>query len=146
MAKVLVNRFKQVLPSVISSHQSAFVLGFLISDNILVAYEVLHTMHTRMQGKKGHMAIKLDISKAYDWVEWDYLEAIMHKLEFAGPWINRIMQCVKSVSYSVLINGTPYGRITPTRGIRQGDPLSPTTFFYVLKVYPPYWEKLKMKG
>lgn len=66
IAKVLANRLKQVLPHIISSTQSAFILGHLIMDNVLVAYETLHTMVARLRGKKGFMAIKLDISKAYD--------------------------------------------------------------------------------
>ena len=73
ISKVLENRLKQVLPQIISPTQSAFVLGCLITDNVLVAYETLHTMHSKKKGKKGTLALKLDISKAYDWVEWQFL-------------------------------------------------------------------------
>lgn len=68
---------------VISQQQSAFLPGQLITDNILVAYEALHTMNTRVKGKKVYMAIKLDLSKAYNRVEWSFLENFMRKLGFA---------------------------------------------------------------
>ncbi|KAK9993463.1 hypothetical protein SO802_023166 [Lithocarpus litseifolius] len=89
ISKVLANRLKQVLPQIISPTQSAFVLGRLITDNVLVAYETLHTMHSRKKGKKGYMALKLDISKAYDRVEWHFLHRIMEKLGFPAIWIDR---------------------------------------------------------
>jgi hypothetical protein len=69
VSKVLANRLKVWLPKIISPFQSAFIQGRLISDNIIAAYETLYTMHSKMYGKKGYMATKLDMSKAYDRVE-----------------------------------------------------------------------------
>ena len=82
ISKVLANMLKQVLPHIISPTQSAFVPGRLITDIVLVAYETLHTMHARQKGKKGSLALKLDISKAYDRVKWQFLQKIMEKMGF----------------------------------------------------------------
>lgn len=68
-AKALANKMKKMLPHIISQNQSAFIHGRLITDNILVAFEALHTMNERMKGREGYMVLKLDMSKAYDRVQ-----------------------------------------------------------------------------
>ena len=113
----MANRLKQILPKLISHTQSAFVPGRLITDNVLVAYETLHSMHCRKTEKKGMLALKLDISKAYDRVEWAFLKKMMSKLGFPDVWIKRIMTCVSTPSFSVCINGKAFGNIKPTRGL-----------------------------
>jgi hypothetical protein len=89
--KVLANRIKKVLSQVISDTQSAFVPGRLITDNLLVAFESLHYMKIKRQGRTTHMVVKLDMSKAYDKVEWDFLRAMMEKMGFDDRWIHLIM-------------------------------------------------------
>jgi hypothetical protein len=128
ISKVLANRLKLVLLDIISCTQSAFIPGRLITYNILAAFETLHTVQTRMWSKMDSMGFKLDMSKAYDRIEWPFLEAVMKRLGFAKQWIWWIMVCVRSVSYSILINRCPVGDIQPSRGIRQGNPISPYLF------------------
>ena len=77
ISKVLGNQLKPILPNVISDSQSAFVLGRTITNNTTVAFEILHHMRNRTKGKKGHMAVKVDISKVYDRVEWEFLQRMM---------------------------------------------------------------------
>ena len=81
-SKVLANRLKKLLPSIITEHQSAFTKDWLVSNNILVAFETLHSLQNYKSSSHGFMAVKLDMSKAYDRVDWNFLENLMRKLGF----------------------------------------------------------------
>ncbi|XP_028055419.1 uncharacterized protein LOC114259586 [Camellia sinensis] len=91
ITKILASRLKEVLAAIISPNQSAFVPGRMIQDNILVAHEAFHYLKLHKRGTQADMATKLDFNKAYDWVQWDFLEAILQRMGFHEIWINWVM-------------------------------------------------------
>ena len=92
------------------------------------------------------MAVKTDMSKAYDRLEWGFIEAVLTNMGFAIKWITWVMRCIDSVFYAFLINGSPQGSVKPSRGIRQGDPLSPYVFILCTEVLSALFDKAMLDG
>ena len=103
-------------------------------------------MHHNKIGRDGAMALKLDMSKAYDRVEWRFLEKIMSQMGFHQKWISLMTECISTVSCSILVNGEPHGYIQPSRGLRQGDPQSPYLFLLCAEGLHSLIQKAKMDG
>ncbi|KAA3468935.1 reverse transcriptase [Gossypium australe] len=146
ISKMLVNRMSIFLGDCINEAQGAFIPGRCISDNVLIAYEVLHSLKMKKGGRKGHFALKVDMSKAYDRVEWDFIGGMMKALGFHEDWIVLVLRCISSISYSVSLNGEESESIWPSRGLRQGDPLSPYLFLICAEGFSVLLEEAQRRG
>jgi exonuclease III len=127
ISKILSNRFKPLLKKIVSPSQSAFLKGRSIHDNTILAHELFHSMKQK-KGNGALMALKLDMEKAFDSMEWNFLLRILTLLGFHPIWVQWIRQCITTSSFSILLDGAPFGKFFPSRGLRQGDPLSPFLF------------------
>ena len=127
ITKTLTNRLKEFMPSISAQNQSSFVPERQIIDNILIYQEVLHSMRTQKQGK-GIMMIKVDLEKAYDWLSWDYIRNTVEHVRLLESWIRNVMHYIETVRMSIVWNGKKLDWFIPTRGIRQGDAISPYLF------------------
>lgn len=132
ITKMIVNRLKPLLPKFISLMQTSFILRRNISDNIIIYQEVLHSFQ-RKKGLAGCMMVKIDLEKAYDRLEWGFVSTTLLHFGLPQHLIDVIMMCVTTPSFRILWNGEPTDQFIPSRGLRQGDPLSPYLFVLCLE-------------
>ncbi|GLT87684.1 hypothetical protein SLE2022_057510 [Rubroshorea leprosula] len=130
LAKVLANRLKVVMPEIIGEAQSTFVGGRQLVDSVLVLNEAVDEVRMR---KKSAFIFKADFQKAYDCVNWSFLDGMMDGFGFGAKWRGWIMECLSTVRVSVMVNGSPTEEFIVEKRLRQGDPLSPFLFLMVVE-------------
>ena len=132
ISKVLSSCLARILPRIISPQQSDFVQGRHMADNFLLAQEIVSDIKRSNRG--GNVLLKLDMMKAYDKVSWLFLIQVLRRFGFSEVWIEMIWRLISNVWFSVIVNGLPHGFFKSTRGLRQGDPLSPALFIIRVEV------------
>ncbi|CAN1221254.1 Transposon TX1 uncharacterized 149 kDa protein [Linum grandiflorum] len=121
IAKILANRLSKIIPSLIGGHKTGFVRERRITDKIIIAHEIMHFLKRKNRGLSHYMALKLEMEKAYDRIEWSFHFETIRRLGFHSSFISWIRACITAVSYSVNFNGRRVGFFKPSRGLRQGD-------------------------
>ena len=123
VTKVIVARLRPYLDKLISPLQVAFVPGRKGIDNAIIGQEVIHSINKK-KGKVGYMALKIDLEKVYDKLEWSFIKDMLVKINLLVDLVDIIMSCVLTVFTFIMVNEDALESIYSSRGIRQGDPLS----------------------
>ena len=145
ISKIIVAHIRSLLTNLISPVQSTFVLGRRGLDNTIIAQELFHSIDGK-KGKMGFMAIKLDLEKAYDRLEWNFIHKVLQAFHFPPKLTRVIMSCISSTNISILVNGGMLEPFEPSRGIRQGDPLSPYIFILCMEYLSHLIEQKCVEG
>ncbi|GKU98555.1 hypothetical protein SLEP1_g11546 [Rubroshorea leprosula] len=143
LSKVLANRLKNVMSEIISETQSAFVGGRQLVDSVLVLNEVVDEVRSR---KTPAFVFKADFQKAYDCVNWSYLDWMMDRFGFGAKWRGWIKECLSTTRCSMLVNGSPTEEFDLEKGLRQGDPLSPFLFLMIMEGLNGLVKKAEIEG
>lgn len=126
ISKLLCIRLVPILPSLISLNQPWFVKGRTILENIMLPQEIIYQIKKHLIG--SNVVINLDMAKAYGRVSWSYICLVMRQIEFGENFINIVWRIMSNNWYSIIVNGARHGFLHSTRGLKQGDPLSPALF------------------
>jgi hypothetical protein len=145
ISKIMVSKLRPLLERLVSPCQSAFIPGRWIAENQLIVHELLNSFKKR-KVKGGFLAMKLDLQKAYDRRNWHFLRAVLINFGFHERFVTWVMECVSTVSFSALINGGKSKQFVPSKGLRQGDPLSPYLFILCQDVLSQLIERDHLAG
>ncbi|XP_056697932.1 uncharacterized protein [Spinacia oleracea] len=119
ITKVLCGRLRQILPDLILENQGGCVHGRYIVHNIMVVQDLVR--HYGRKGVKPSCLMKIDLQKAYDTVDWSFLKEMMVALDFPKQFVDLVMECVTTLMFSLIINGSMHGFFKSQRGLRQGE-------------------------